>query len=573
MGVCDVFLKGMIQLHNVVYYSLTFCVVVSIICIFLIMRQKSSRQQQFTLMSCCCIFITTLGYWFLVQADSLSSAYLAQKIVYIGTSNVFYFVLRFTAIYCDVYIRKILRAFLLLANSAIMTLALTMDKHNLFYKSVEYISDDSGAFLQKESGLGNIMFKVMLAVYVVFILVMSIINITKKRTSRSYKNTISLFLIIMVPCVLYVIEKVLSVQMFLLPYGLVISEILTLRLVYRMHIYDFNNTAQAMAYDTIDDAVIAIDDNYKFKGCNNKAKDLFPVLRGFSVDDEIDSLDGSLFDIVVNRNMEELCVNRKYYKPEIKNIKSKNKVMGFVVWFYDVTAEREKTDLLENYQKDLECEVERQTEKLRDVQEKVIMGFANIIESRDFVTGGHIKRTSMYIDILIKGLVKDNVYTDILTPSYISHIKLAAPLHDIGKVAVPDSILNKNGRFTYEEFEIMKKHTVLGAQILDDTLSGLDDLEYYHLARELALYHHEKWDGTGYPDNLKGDEIPFEARIMAVADVYDALVSKRCYKEAMSFEDASKIMLESMGNHFDPKLKDVFLLSQKRLENYYYYER
>ncbi len=548
------------------YYSLTACVLISILSIFLVMHQRASRQQEYTLMSCVFISIISFGYWFLIQAEDLPSACIAQKIIYIGTSNIFYFILRFTAIYCDFSIKKILRAIMLGVNMLIMLLALTFDKHSMFYKSVNFISENGYNFFAKESGFGNILFRIMMVVYIVFVFVMSVMNIIKKNTQRSYKNTVLLFLIIIVPCLMYLFEKILKLHFYLVPYGLMISEVLTLVMVYSTRIYDFNNTAQAMAYDTIDDAVLAIDESYRFKGCNNKAKELFPILKGFSIDDTIDSLDGALFEILVNRDMKELSINRKYYKPEIKSIKNKDKVMGFVVWFYDITAEREKTDLLENYQKDLEREVELQTQKLRDVQEKVIMGFANIIESRDFVTGGHIKRTSMYIDILIKGLVKENIYTDILTPSYISHIKLAAPLHDIGKVAVPDSILNKNGRFTYEEFEIMKQHTVLGAQILDDTLSGLDDLEYYRLAKELALYHHEKWDGSGYPEGLSNIDIPLCARIMAVVDVFDALVSKRPYKQSYPVSTVYKIIQNESGKQFDPLLVRCFVKVRSQIE-------
>ena len=138
----------------------------------------------------------------------------------------------------------------------------------IFYKNVEYVSTEYGAFLEKESGVGNMLFKVMMAVYVIIILVMSIFNINKRNTSRSYKNTVLLFFVITIPCILYAIEKMSHVKIYLTPYGLAIAEVLTLSLVYRTHIYDFNNTAQAMAYDTIDDAVLAIDDNYKFKGCN-----------------------------------------------------------------------------------------------------------------------------------------------------------------------------------------------------------------------------------------------------------------------------------------------------------------
>ena len=142
-------------------------------------------------------------------------------------------------------------------------------------------------------------------------------------------------------------------------------------------------------------------------------------------------------------------------------------------------------------------------------------------------------------------------------------------MHDLGKIAVDDQVLRKPGKFTPEEFEEMKKHAAEGARIVHEILKSTDDADFKIIAENVAHYHHERWDGSGYPSGLKGDKIPLEARIMAIADVYDALVSKRVYKESMSFEQADKIMMESMGNHFDKRLEEYYVNARPKLEAYY----
>lgn len=142
-------------------------------------------------------------------------------------------------------------------------------------------------------------------------------------------------------------------------------------------------------------------------------------------------------------------------------------------------------------------------------------------------------------------------------------------MHDLGKIGIGDTILRKPGKLTDEEFAIMQTHTVKSEALVESILKGVEEEHLVKMAMNVARHHHEKWNGFGYPDKLKGEEIPLEARIMAVADVYDALVSKRCYKEPMSFEKAAEVMIESMGSHFDPQLEQVFLLSRVRLEEYY----
>ena len=142
-------------------------------------------------------------------------------------------------------------------------------------------------------------------------------------------------------------------------------------------------------------------------------------------------------------------------------------------------------------------------------------------------------------------------------------------MHDLGKITVDDAILRKPGRFTPEEFNEMKKHAPEGARIVRQILEGTDNVEFMNIAINVAHYHHERWDGSGYPEGLKGEEIPFEARIMAIVDVYDALVSKRVYKESMSFEQADKIIIEGMGKHFDKNLEPYYIKARPKFEAYY----
>ncbi|MBR4467175.1 MAG: HD domain-containing protein, partial [Clostridia bacterium] len=189
------------------------------------------------------------------------------------------------------------------------------------------------------------------------------------------------------------------------------------------------------------------------------------------------------------------------------------------------------------------------------------------VESRDNSTGGHVKRTRAGVRILIDAIRRDGKMQ--LPDDFCERIVKAAPMHDLGKIAVDDAILRKPGRFTPEEYEEMKKHAPEGARIIREILADTEDKSFRSIAENVAHYHHERWDGSGYPDGLKGSEIPLEARIMAVADVYDALVSKRVYKERYSFETADKIILEGMGTQFDPQLKASYEAARPQLEAYY----
>ena len=177
----------------------------------------------------------------------------------------------------------------------------------------------------------------------------------------------------------------------------------------------------------------------------------------------------------------------------------------------------------------------------------------------DDETGGHILRTKNYVKVLAEYFYKKKIYLNVLTPEYINTIYEAAPLHDIGKIGIPDSILKKPGRLTIEEFEIMKTHSTLGKNVIQNMLNAYDKNDFLKVAYNIAFYHHEKWDGTGYPMGIKGMQIPIEAQFMTLADVYDALISKRCYKKAFTFETAEEIIVSGKGKTYSPRLIEAFL--------------
>ena len=210
-------------------------------------------------------------------------------------------------------------------------------------------------------------------------------------------------------------------------------------------------------------------------------------------------------------------------------------------------------------QQDIQAELVADQERMSRMQESIISGLANLIESRDLETGEHVARTSGYVNALAKFARAEGVYADELDDHFISLMVRAAPLHDVGKIVVPDNILKKPGRLTEEEYEQMKRHASEGGRVVREVLGGITDEEYLSFASDVATCHHEKWDGTGYPGGLVGEAIPLSARIMAIADVFDALISERCYKKAMPPEKAFEIIREEAGTHFDPRLAQVFL--------------
>jgi len=206
--------------------------------------------------------------------------------------------------------------------------------------------------------------------------------------------------------------------------------------------------------------------------------------------------------------------------------------------------------------------IEQNIREISAAQNATIFAMAKLAEFRDGDTGGHLERVRGYCQLLAEALRSDSSYSDQISAEFIDCIQHAAPLHDIGKVAIPDSILQKPGKLTAEEFEKMKSHTVIGADNLQQVYNNYPSNMFIGMGIEIALYHHERWDGTGYPDGLVGKNIPLPARIMALADVYDALRSDRCYRKGLTHDQARDIILEGDGKHFDHEVVMAFLRNE-----------
>ncbi|MGN1147537.1 MAG: HD-GYP domain-containing protein [Lachnospiraceae bacterium] len=207
---------------------------------------------------------------------------------------------------------------------------------------------------------------------------------------------------------------------------------------------------------------------------------------------------------------------------------------------------------------------------LEHYHHEMVMGFATLVENKDDNTGGHIRRSSAYAVLIAKNLRKSEKYKRLITKDYIDNLEQSAPMHDIGKIGIPDAILQKPGKLTDEEYDKMKEHPVIGGKIIKDTFGHLYNGEYENMAFQVARYHHEKWNGKGYPDGLKGAEIPLCARIMAVADVFDAVSAKRCYRDAMPLKECYSIILNGRGSDFDPDIVDAFMLDTHKVEEIYH---
>jgi putative two-component system response regulator len=212
-------------------------------------------------------------------------------------------------------------------------------------------------------------------------------------------------------------------------------------------------------------------------------------------------------------------------------------------------------------------EVYKRAKELEFIQDVTILAMASLAETRDNETGNHLRRTQGYILVLAEHLQRHPHFSLLLTRTNIDLIYKSAPLHDIGKVGIPDAILLKPGKLTLEEFEIMKTHAALGRIAIENAEREIGrNAPFLNFAKEISGSHHEKWDGSGYPEGLVGEDIPISARLMAVADVYDALVSERPYKKSMSHEQAAKIIIDGRGQHFDPDIIDAFIELQEKFQ-------
>lgn len=524
--------------------------------ILYILKQRPSRLQLILLFLCISELINLTGYLFEMQSRTLESAILSVKFIYLGKPFIIFSMILFIFEYCKVKISRMFKTFMFLFHCSITLLVLTCEHHRLFYSSIDYTQ--SGLFPHLVLGHG-IMYMIYTGFIFLSFIVTSITLITYYSKLKTHIERVQIrYLFFMIfSCILcdilFLCKLTRGYDTTALSY--LLSTILLSVSMFKYNLFDIVTLAKDYAIDQFTDGLVVIDNYDNIIYTNALVLKLFPGLNDTNSSDFLEKLSFH------NENNKKIRKNNKIFDILRHNIEKDHILYGYIYIVKDITDSY-------NYTSRLRVEVEEKTEHIRLMQHKITLGMADMIESRDSNTGGHVKRTSNVVKIFVDELRNCKAgcrYSD----EFFNDVIDAAPMHDLGKIGVSDAILNKPGAYTKEEYEEMKTHSEKGAVIVKQVLDGIEDEGLLNTAINIAHYHHEKWDGTGYPCGLKGEEIPPEARIMALADVFDALVSKRCYKEKMSYDAAFKIISDSLGTHFDAEFGHHFLACRKQLEAYY----
>ena len=557
-------------------YAILFIVSFAMIIILAVIGQKINTTHYSLLFSA--IMISILGDYVISVSDTLNMALMGQNMVYIGGVFTPILMLFGTMKLLNIKIPTALWTTLVGLALVVLGFVFNAPHSTLFYKELELNTVNGMAYLVKERGPMHYLYMLLLIGCVVLTLVISITCYFKKK-NVSYKTISFLVITVVVTCICYFCERIFKTTLELVPIAYIIDEFIFMLLIRKINQYEITERVAATISQNSKHGYIVFNKKGQYIGSNDTAEMFFPMLKVQRIDSYLDEEKTPvLYEKIVKRTKKAGTVeyegvlekDGRILKCSLKTIhRGRRKIIdGYVVEIQDDTQQQTYMRLLDNYNADLEKEVREKTEHINVMQHKIVLGMADMIENRDNNTGGHVKRASAVVHIFIDELKKRSVEYD-FSDEFLMNVAKAAPMHDLGKIAVDDRILRKPGKFTDEEFEEMKKHSAKGAEIVGDILEGVEDDEFVQIAKNIAHYHHEKWDGRGYPEGLSGLDIPPEARIMALADVFDALVSRRCYKEKMDYDNAFRIIEESLGSHFDPELGKMFLHCRLKLESYY----
>nr|WP_310602023.1 HD domain-containing phosphohydrolase [Anaerosporobacter sp.] len=519
----------------------------------IIFSKDNSKEQLWLL--CTILF---LAIYILSRISRLNAVMPGEKIAdlrfaMLGASYMIFTCFMFTMSYYQYRISRILTCVLFVFHTIIFVVSFNFDKNSLFYSSYMF---EEGDLITKPGPL-YFVHVFSLLVYLIIMIIGAILYKRKYRNKIDNITWVSIFSVSIIQSSFFFLHVVLKLMyinfpdvhdntVFMIVYNFdkteayyVLFAAAIFIAVVRYRSSDLLGIASHAIVENINEIVVIFDKFGKKIYSNQYAEN---VLRTIAPSLEIFEKEMEGY-----REDKYYCIDNVFYELKRQNLNG-----GVFFTFTDNTQLiHEKFDLIEDVSK-------KNADFLR-LQENLIRSFADMVELRDDTTGSHTKRTAYLVMQTANKLCALNYQPDILNDELMQYLEIAAVLHDIGKIAVPDAILNKQGKLTDEEFEIIKLHPKQGADIIEQAIQGVENTSYLQTAHDIALYHHEKWNGTGYPNGLCGEEIPVVARIMALADVYDALTAERPYKAAMSYEKATSIIKESIGSHFDPYIGEVFL--------------
>lgn len=528
--------------------------------ILYVSRQHGSRLQTILVILLYSLLFNIVGYTLEMEAKTQELAMQSVKMTYIGKPFVVFTMYVFVMEYCGVSIKKSRRNFFYAICVAIAGLVYTNEYHHLFYSSVSYTNDGLFPHLVLKHGIFYNLYSIILLYYFVGMVYVCVRKYRQNDSEIIRKQVSVLMVMVLFSCgclVLFLFNLTNGYDTTALAY--IVAVFLFERLMRKYKLFDTLTLAKEEAVEHMSNGLIVVNVYGDMVYSNDEADRVLLYIRkhgnkGIEYLEELANNSKYMFVDECsqgdgNKHADsEKCV----YELTMHEIFRNENSYGKILLITEITDSYYYTERLQN-------ELKKKTREVISIQRDIIGSFASMIEARDGITGLHIKNTANLVKVLVNVMKNNPKYSGIITDEYAQMTAAAAHLHDIGKIAIPDRILQKEGKLTDEEFAIMKTHPVEGAKILENTIKGLESDAYYQIAHDMVLYHHEKYDGSGYPTGISGKNIPLTARIMAVADVYDALRSKRHYKDGFSKKKSMAIMEESKGTHFDADIVTIFL--------------
>ena len=564
-------------------YFYSGCVIVSIIMYLLLYITDVKRSLCQHVMVIIMTF-SNLGYLSLALSGGISGAIVSAKIVNLGGSflPVLYF---FTMCeVCHVNVRRRVKLPLVMFQLFVYLCVCTMGFNDLYYKDIQFVNTNGYGQIVKSYGPLHFLYPLTMYGYLILTIFVAFWAIKNKK-GVNHREIVNMIFFSVIATMVYLVQRIVKFDVDIMSISFIILMIGTIQSIYHSNLYTAYENNEIIKQQLTKIGFLTFNEKMKYMGANDYAISIFPELRDCKIGKTIDNPGEKLQEIIsyietYRRriiDMDEASYSHiryktiekdeKYYDAQLHDLCDfRKKCVGYTVEIKDETEHYRMLELTGKFNEELSDEVKEKTKQIRSIQEKTILGMAQMVESRDLSTGGHIKRTSDVVRIFSKKLLESDMGFD---EHFLELVIRSAPMHDLGKIGVDDAILRKQGKFTEEEYDKMKKHAEIGGKMVSEILTGVEENEFVQIAYNVAKYHHEKVSGNGYPVGLKGEEIPLEARIMALADVFDALVSKRCYKESFSYDKAFSIIEEDAGVHFDYDLAMVFISCRSELEAYY----
>ncbi len=556
----------------VVFYFIAFFVSLVVLVTNLFRNRKGDN---IILLAELCVTLNVFGRYLVCVSKGMELALFAIKIHYIGGIFGMFLLTLLVAKICNIIYPKWVIHLMTMISFIIFACVLTIGHNTMYYSSVVLQRVNGYSYLEKTYGPTHVLFIGILVVHMGVLIGISVYAFLKKR-EVPVKTTATFVSLGIAIALSYILSRTFDTVIQWETLFTVITIAVAGVLADRLEMFNVSASIVSNLESMNEYGYIVFNKKFQYVSSNAFAEKVFLEIKKWKKETVIPKEASLAYREIVQElpywinepKPKILQMGEKYVELSIRDVVFNRKKVGYLVVIMDKTYEQRYLQTMKNYNAILENEVEKKTADILKIKDNMVLGMAIMVEGRDNSTGGHVQRTSDVVEIFANKLKEDVGYKQYSKEFFDDLIK-AAPMHDLGKITVDDRVLRKQGKFTDEEYSEMKKHSAEGAKIVKRILKENNDEEFERIATNVAHFHHEKWNGTGYPNGLKGEEIPIEARIMAFADVYDALVSERCYKVAFSHEKAIEIIQNDLGSHFDPELGRVFLQCREELEALY----